>query len=174
MNKLFKLFICGFVSLSLLACNNESIQKDSPVIEWFDTIKSEEIINNELTEYHLDEFSDSTFTTDFHDLIVKKDDISRLLFSGTPILNIYFKDLNGDNMPEICASVSEGFGVIDKHIVVYDYANSKSYKLVDRNNFDYLLSLEEGQLLVTKYIFMTNEIVKTSELVLMKNNLKMK
>ena len=59
-----------------------------------------------------------------------------------PIWNAYFCDLNGDGLPELCATLSMGSGVIDTRIMVYDYANGRTYELEDRMKFDYALRFD--------------------------------
>lgn len=64
------------------------------------------------------------------------------LITGMPIWNAYFCDLNGDGLPELCATLSMGSGVIDTRIMVYDYANGRTYELEDRMKFDYALRFD--------------------------------
>jgi hypothetical protein len=66
------------------------------------------------------------------------------------IWNIYLADLNGDGLPEFCATINVGSGFIDERIYVYDYAAKKSYELSDRFHHNYSLSLKEGKLLATQ------------------------
>lgn len=75
---------------------------------------------------------------------------TRTLFSGMPIWNVFFADVTGDGKPELCATVSFGSGIVDDHIVVYDYANRQSYTLWERGVFDYHLSMVDGVLTVHK------------------------
>lgn len=75
---------------------------------------------------------------------------TRTLFQGMPVWNVYLTDITGDGNPELCATVSFGSGIIDDHIVVYDYVNRQSYTLWDRFTFDYHLYMADGQFLVGK------------------------
>ncbi|MBQ2201016.1 MAG: hypothetical protein II412_00455, partial [Clostridia bacterium] len=59
-------------------------------------------------------------------------------------------DVTGDQKPELCTSVCFGSGMIDEHVVVYDYANKQSYTLWDRGAFDYRLYTSDGALLIGK------------------------
>lgn len=79
------------------------------------------------------------------------------LVSGMPVWNIFLTDLNGDGLPEFCATVSYGSGIIDEHIVVYDYANGKSYTLWERGVNDYVLRMENGKLLVQRTLYLEPE-----------------
>ena len=75
------------------------------------------------------------------------------LIQGMPIWNACFADLTGDGKPEVCATVSFGSGMIDTHVVVYDYANRQEYTLWDRGHFDYSLRIEDGVLLCEQYSY---------------------
>jgi hypothetical protein len=67
-----------------------------------------------------------------------------------PIWNIFLCDLTGDGLPEICATVSFGSGIIDDHIIVYDYEADKIYELSDRMIYDYSLLLEDQKLVAAR------------------------
>ena len=75
------------------------------------------------------------------------------LIQGMPVWNAYLADLNGDDKPEICATVSFGSGMIDTHVVVYDYANRQEYTLWDRGEYDYSLRMDSGMLICEKYSY---------------------
>ena len=79
---------------------------------------------------------------------------TRKLFSGMPVVNVYFADVTGDNKPDLCATVCFGSGIVDEHIVVYDFINKQSYVLWDRMQFDYHLYMADGKLLVGKTPYM--------------------
>jgi glycosyltransferase involved in cell wall biosynthesis len=71
------------------------------------------------------------------------------VFSGMPIWNAYFSDLNGDGVSELCAGTSFGSGMVDDRILVYDFVSGKRYELESRGDYDYLLTLENGALVIT-------------------------
>lgn len=71
------------------------------------------------------------------------------LYQGMPVWNVFFADLNGDGMRELCSCTAFGSGLIDSRIEVYDYANGASYELADRGVTDYGLVLEGGVLCAT-------------------------
>ena len=79
------------------------------------------------------------------------------LLTGMPIWSAYFCDLTGDGLPELCISSSLGSGLVDQRVQVCDYAQGKTYELADRGVHDYMLSLEGGRLVVTRYPFMEHE-----------------
>lgn len=72
------------------------------------------------------------------------------LITGMPIWNGYFCDLTGDGMPELCATLSWGSGIVDNRVMVYDYANGTCYTMEGRGKYDYTLrySQEDGLLYV--------------------------
>lgn len=89
-----------------------------------------------------------------------------ILFVGMPIWNVYFTDLTGDGLPELCATVSEGSGIIDTHVVVVDYSSGETYTLWDRGVYDYALTLKNGRLLVTKSEYPRGTTLAIGELIL--------
>ena len=77
-----------------------------------------------------------------------------LLF-GMPIWNVFLADLNGDNLPELCATAGWSSGMIDDRVAAYDYAHRQFYGLEDRGTYDYQLSLEDGQPIVNQKAYDT-------------------
>jgi hypothetical protein len=86
------------------------------------------------------------------------------LFSGMPIWNVCLADLTNDGKPEFCATVSFGSGIVDTHIIVYDYETSKTYTLRDRGYYDYRLLLQDGKLMATQYKYSDDKPLVTAEL----------
>ena len=101
-------------------------------------------------EITVDAYPDVTFRWTAGSVEAVENGKTRTLFTGMPIWNVYFADVTGDGKSELLATVSFGSGVIDEHIVVYDYENKQSYTLWDRFIFDYHLYLADGKLLVGK------------------------
>ena len=89
-----------------------------------------------------------------------------VLFSGMPIWNACFLDVTGDGLPDLCATVSYGSGMVDTHVVVYDYANRQEYTLWDRGFFDYSLRVEDGKLLCDQKPYMDSTVLASGELIL--------
>lgn len=77
---------------------------------------------------------------------------------GGIIINVFLTDLNGDNLPEFCATVAVGSGIMDKRVIVYDYAAQKRYELSDRAKFDYTLSIQDDRLIVTQSAYQGSKI----------------
>ena len=90
-----------------------------------------------------------------------------VLITGMPVWSVYFCDLTGDGLPELCATLSWGSGMIDTRVVIYDYAGGVSYGLEDRGNYDYSLrySPEEDRLYVDKRSYWEGELVSSGPLV---------
>ena len=89
------------------------------------------------------------------------------LITGMPIWSVYFCDLTGDGLPELCAALSWGSGIVDNRVVIYDYANGASYRLENRASYDYTLrySPEEDCLYVDKRDYQEGELVSSGRLV---------
>ncbi len=81
-----------------------------------------------------------------HEISAEKDGERRVLLSGWPIHNAFFKDLNG-GAPELCVTASYGFGIIDQRILAYDLEAGKAYTLEARGLCNYHLR-REGELLM--------------------------
>ncbi|NLT57604.1 MAG: hypothetical protein GXX99_01415 [Clostridiales bacterium] len=90
----------------------------------------------------------------------------RVLFGGMPVWNVYLADLTGDGLPELCATVSMGSGIVDTRVVVYDCAGDAGYGLADRGVYDYVLSAQDGQLLVTQSAHGGGQVLAVGELAL--------
>ena len=86
------------------------------------------------------------------------------LVFGMPIWNAFFSDLNGDGLAEICATVSYGSGMIDTHVVVYDYKRHTQYTLWERGVTDYALRALNGQLVCDKWAYPDGEVTESGYL----------
>lgn len=86
------------------------------------------------------------------------------LVFGMPIWNAFFSDLNGDGLAEICATVSYGSGIIDTHVVVYDYKRHTQYTLWERGVTDYALRALNGQLVCDKWAYPDGEVTESGYL----------
>ncbi|MDR1158934.1 MAG: hypothetical protein LBK75_11660 [Oscillospiraceae bacterium] len=136
---------------------NEKMPQYEPR-EWYQVA---DIVRNMEHELTLPEFPNVKFTGSADSVTAGTVE----LFSGMPIWNVYLADLTNDGKPEFCATVSIGSGIVDTHIVVYDYAAGKTYTLLGRMSYDYRLSLEDGnQLLATQYKYGSDKPLAMSEL----------
>jgi len=93
------------------------------------------------------------------------------LFGGMPVWSVYLADLNGDGLPELCATVSMGSGIVDTRVVVYDYASNKLYELSDRTYYDYSFFIENGRLAVTQYEYTDGAVRSVGELAIIDDEL---
>ncbi len=120
------------------------------VREWLNYYLDERMPWGRSLDLKLPEYPDTVFAWTSYEVKAIDSKGEKILFSGMPIWNIYLADLTGDSLPELCATVSFGSGIVDTRVVVYDYANDKLYELSDRGYFDYALTLEDGRLIATK------------------------
>jgi hypothetical protein len=134
--------------------------------KWLDMFANENLWD-ESREITLPEFSGVTFTWTSD----KVNDGEKDLFTGMPIWNVYLADLTNDGKPEFCATVSFGSGIVDTHIVVYDYVMEKSYVLSDRMAYDYFLSLQDGRLMATQKKHSDDKSLVSSELQIVNGSL---
>jgi len=109
-------------------------------------------------ELTLDEFPDTIFRCTSVELTATDTNGERALFpprlSGA-FVNIYLADLNGDGLPEFCATLDFGSGVPCWGIYVYDYAAGEQYRLIGFSDkgppcYDCYLSMKDGQLIATQ------------------------
>lgn len=99
-------------------------------------------------ETQIDEFPGVTFRATSMDVAAVTESGTTPLIFGMPVWNVYLADISGDGLPELCATVSYGSGIVDEHIVVYDYARSEAYTLWERGEYDYILTMVDGKLAV--------------------------
>ena len=152
----------------------ELVTSSSKITKWFDYTDNPADMDyeKELTTTHPD-FPGVTFHYTPYDIsVTEKAGIfgraeKKKLIEGWPIWNAYFYDVTGDGISDICASLSIGFGAIDERVIVYDYANSVSYSLENRMEYDYYLryNKEDALLYVDKKVYNSNELVESGPLV---------
>ncbi len=128
-------------------------------VEWFDYYHNDNMQWDGRQEITLDAFPDVTFRWYSEKVEALVGEKATPLYTGMPIWNVFFVDLTGDGLPELCSTLSMGSGLIDERIIIYDYANRVSYSLEDRGNYDFSLSLRNGRIMVTKCDHRSREIV---------------
>lgn len=119
-------------------------------VRWFDCLEGDEYPFAGVRETVLDEYEGVVFRCDSDKLEALYADRTEVLFTGMPILNVYFCDVTGDGNPDICATISVGSGIIDERILVYDFADGSLYELSDRGKYDYELYIQDDILYVAK------------------------
>ena len=152
---------CGEISIS----ESNGLSDSDHVIKWFDCLNGDEMVWDDVKEYRLEEFPGVTFRWRPEQMEAVTDKEVVPLYEGMPIWSVYFCDLIGDGIPELCSTLSFGSGMIDNRIIIYDYAGGSSYELSDRGNFDYILNMREDSLVVEKRVYMRDEMVESGELV---------
>lgn len=135
--------------------------------EWVDYYSKAEMPWGKSNDLTLPYFPDMTFTWTAGEIMAS----DQKFIIGMPVWNVYLADLTNDGIPEFCATVSMGSGIIDTHIVVYDYANDKQYVLQDRMYYDYYLSLQDGRLMVTQTKYNSNKPLVSAELLIINGEL---
>jgi len=128
----------------------DAVTDPSEAREWLDFYRSEKLPWDKSLGLTLPEYPEIEFRWTSGAVTAVKDGKETVLIEGMPVWNVYLADLTGDGLPEFCATASFGSGIVDTHVVVYDYACGVSYELWDRAFFDYALSLEDGRLIVTQ------------------------
>lgn len=131
--------------------NSQTPDPAATATQWFDyTIAPGEMDwDGELTITHT-AFPDVTFRYTPEEITAqqKQEETPVTLITGMPIWNAYFCDLNGDGLPELCATLSIGSGIVDTRIMVCDYANGRTYELEDRMEYDYALRFDPDSALL--------------------------
>ena len=125
--------------------------KNQIVTEWFSFDETEMALAHGIEDTVFDALPDVTFRADSYAISAIEGDRKTILIQGMPIWNAYWCDLTGDGFPELCATASFGSGMIDTHVVVFDYMEGKEYTLWDRGYMDYYLRVENGILLCEAY-----------------------
>ncbi len=160
----------------LIDSNNIGSGSTTLVRTWVDYYRmpnSDTMDRDQPKEITLPDFPDVTFVyTDEAITAVKGNEITQLIY-GMPIWNVFFSDLNGDGYSEICASVSYGSGIIDTHVVVYDYKAGKEYTLWERGVYDYVLRVVNGQFVCAKCEYPAGEVTDYGPIVIENGKLKM-
>ena len=106
-----------------------------------DYYRSDENLWDRTHDFYIEGFPEARFVWTAEEVrAIDTNGNEEVLFGGMPIWSVYLTDLNGDGRREICSGVSLGSGIVDDHIVAYDYAAKKLYELSDRGYNDYYLS----------------------------------
>ena len=138
-----------------------------PVVQWFDYYNDFEGFSWDSTkEITVAAFPGVTFRWTAGSVEAIENGRTRTLFSGMPVSSVYFTDLTGDGKPELIVTVSFGSGIVDKHIIVYDYVSKQSYVLWDRMQFDFHLYTVDGALLVGKTPYMGDKQIDSGTLMM--------
>ena len=166
---LMALVLCVAVAVCFLTdpVTKKAQEEFNPAIQWFDYLETGSYpLASDDNQATIPHFPGVTFRADPGAVYAEKDGISTEIIQGMPVWNVYFSDLTGDGIYELCATVSEGSGIIDEHVVVYDYAAGTEYLLRDRGSHDYILRLEGQTLVCDKHVYPQKEIVENGKLML--------
>ena len=138
------------------------VDPDVPV-KWVD-FRSDDMSWDSTIEHTSDAFPGTTFRWSSEKVEAVTDEGTTVLYEGMPVWNVYLCDLTGDGKPELCSTVSFGSGIVDEHIIVYDYADMVKYELWDRGNHDYSLGIKDGVLTAEKRVYNTSEVILSGKL----------
>lgn len=141
--------ICIFCG-NLVSCQVKEAE-DPEAEVWVDYFDAEEMPWGKSAELRLEEYPGAIFRWTPDSVTAADESSETVLISGMPVWNVFLCDLNGDGKRELCATAYFGSGAVDSHIEVYDYAAKQWYILWDRMEYDYALSLEDGQLRVSQW-----------------------
>ncbi len=150
---------------------------DGPLaVEWFNYLHldPDPPAWPESLETSLPEYPGVTFRWTPGELTATTREGTESLYSGMPIWNTFFCDLTGDGKQELCSTISFGSGLIDNHVLIYDYQNRTQYLLWHRGIHDYDLYLEEGHLYAAMRPTLEEEILESGQLVLEEGRLTIK
>lgn len=120
---------------------------------WFDYLTDPRSLPDEPLEATAAEFPGVTFRWDYSTICAVTAEGEEQLLTGMPIWNCFFADVTGDRVRDLCVTSCFGSGMIDTRVQVYDYANKAAYDLSDRGYYDFALSMEGDQLILSKYVY---------------------
>lgn len=142
-----------------------SVDSSEPTLwQWFDYLDNPSEMESDLT-LELPVFPDTKFRYSPEEIVAEKRDGSTVsLIQGMPIWNAYFCDVTGDGVPDLCATYSFGYGMIDTRFKCYDYQNGASYEMSDRGTYDYSLRSEGGYLYADKRAYGRSTMLATGRL----------
>ncbi len=126
-------------------------EEPTPVRVWVDHYGEGTIWNAEALPLTLPELPDVRFAYTPGEIRIETmsggNKLSYIM-PGMPVWNAFFTDLTGDGVPELCATVNFGSGMVDEHIEAFDAVAWKHYALWERGEYDYALSAENDALIV--------------------------
>lgn len=124
---------------------------------WIHYLYHREKYPDGILKTELPEFPGVTFTADSETITASSSEGTKTLICGSTIWTSYWADLNNDNFPDICCTVSMGDNKNHLGIVAYDYKNNTSYGLYDPELYDYALVGDIQSMYVRKTDRTTNE-----------------
>lgn len=120
---------------------------------WFDCLNGDEMPADGSKEIEMPEYPGVVFRAYEDRVEAVSDEETICLYEGKKLWNVFFCDLNEDGRRELCSAISADTEVTDKRIVMFDYANKKSYELENAGVYDYSLraDLPSRNLVLEKY-----------------------
>jgi hypothetical protein len=132
--------------------NSTSVAGAMPerIFDYYNYNSIEELPWEEKLDFSIPEYPETVFTWSTEKITAISNVETRELFTGMPIWSVYLYDLTGDNLPEICSTISYGSGIIDTRIIAYDYKADTLYDLSDRTVYDYSLFIDNQKLVAKR------------------------
>lgn len=156
---------CGVLAVCLLT-DPVSEEAVGDILLWYDYLDAPMDAQWEQEKtMELPQFPDVTFHATAGQIWAENKVGNTILVSGMPIWNACFYDLTGDGYPELLCTSAFGSGMIDSRVTIMDYAKGVTYELCDRGNYDFYLRLVDDELIVSKTVYNTSEVVFSGPLV---------
>lgn len=173
------LALCAVLAACLLANpakpDSPSAGEDNPypyvAREWLDFYRDVDMPWDGKMETELSEFPGVKFRWTPAGVEAEADGNISSLYTGMPVWSVFFADLGGDGLPELCSTISIGSGIVDERVIAYDYANKISYELSERMEYDYSLYLRDGRLMAEKRVYNGGRTAETGYLALVNGKL---
>ena len=123
---------------------------NSNTVTWFNKLEptSEELQYGQKIPVNGLENTFLYYNLDAGTLWVKTPTVSKTLFSGFMVWNLFLSDLNGDGIQEVCATIRPEY--MDQ-IYILDIANDQTYELADSEEYFYRLTTRENTLFLVQY-----------------------
>ena len=117
-----------------------------------------------IIKIELPEFPGVTFYADSQKIYAYTSEGRQTLIRGETIWTTYLADLNNDNCPEFCATISSEWDNRALEIMIYDFANKKTYGISDLKQYNYALFGDYDSMYVQKMDRDINETVLVGKL----------
>lgn len=148
------LFTTFFAGCTKKSTNTTITTKNNSVTTLYDYAyelsNNHELSDDDFVESKISDFPNVIFRCSCEKLLAIKDGEETVLLYGMPVLKIFATDLNGDKMPELCATINIGSGICDRRVIIIDYAKNKYYDISDTMEYDFELFKQDEKLIITR------------------------
>lgn len=155
----------SFWAMKQAAVEALAMDSENTPIKWVDYYDSpSEILPEDSWYIRLPEFSDVVFSYHLGHISAVTSTDERILLSGTPVWNVYFWDLTGDGLRDLCATIGHGSTFADTHVIVIDYATGKEFTLQNCGSCDYVLRMINDMLRCEEWTYSSHELITQGSL----------